>query len=176
MLTAPQGLQAAAAAVAAAADALAKLGDAAGEAKAHSVHAQALARLGKVGACEAALDRRDWDAAATFLAPTFVGQDHRLVGWGTLHGPAGFLVAVQALVELALDVRVRTQHLRASSRALLQDKLWSGTRDGGAFENPFLGVIELDGDGRAIRTDVYDPHHLERALARFEELRPARAT
>src|SRR6185295_6954994 len=49
-LTAPQKLQAAA-------DELAKLGDAAGEAKAHSVHAQALARLGKVGACEAALDK-----------------------------------------------------------------------------------------------------------------------
>src|SRR6185503_3757186 len=33
------------------------LNDAAGEAKAHFVHAQALARLGRVGACEAALDR-----------------------------------------------------------------------------------------------------------------------
>jgi hypothetical protein len=57
VLTAPQKLQAAADAVADAAAALAKLGDAAGEAKAHSVHAQALARLGKVGACEAALDQ-----------------------------------------------------------------------------------------------------------------------
>ena len=57
VLTAPQGLQAAADVVAGAAEELAKLGDAAGEAKAHSVHATALARLGKVGACEAALDR-----------------------------------------------------------------------------------------------------------------------
>jgi class 3 adenylate cyclase len=56
-LTAPQNLSVAADAVAAAAEGLAKQGDAAGEAKAHSVHAQALARLGKVGACEAALDR-----------------------------------------------------------------------------------------------------------------------
>jgi tetratricopeptide (TPR) repeat protein len=44
-------------AVAAAAAELAALGDAAGEAKAHFVHALALARLGKVGASEAALDR-----------------------------------------------------------------------------------------------------------------------
>ena len=36
---------------------LAAAGDAAGEAKAHSVHALALARLGKIGACEAALDQ-----------------------------------------------------------------------------------------------------------------------
>jgi class 3 adenylate cyclase/ketosteroid isomerase-like protein len=119
---------------------------------------------------DAAVDRRDWDAAATFFAPAFVGRDHRLVSWGTLHGPAGFLVAVQTLVELAPDVRVRTQHLRASSRALLLDKACSGTRDGGAFESPFVTVIELDGSGRATHMDNYDPHHLERALARFAEI------
>jgi hypothetical protein len=56
-LTDPQALHATADAVAAAADTLASLGDAAGEAKAYSVHALALARLGKIGACEAALDR-----------------------------------------------------------------------------------------------------------------------
>jgi class 3 adenylate cyclase len=56
-LTDPQALRATADAVAAAADALAAASDAAGEAKAHSVHALALARLGRVGACEAALDR-----------------------------------------------------------------------------------------------------------------------
>src|SRR5262249_17501334 len=44
-------------AVASSAEELAAAGDAAGEAKAHSVHALALARLGQVGACEAALDR-----------------------------------------------------------------------------------------------------------------------
>jgi class 3 adenylate cyclase/tetratricopeptide (TPR) repeat protein len=53
----PQSLRATADAVAAAAEALAATGDAAGEAKAHSVHAIALGRLGRVGACEAALDR-----------------------------------------------------------------------------------------------------------------------
>ena len=57
VLTEPAALQATADALAAAAAELTALGDAAGEAKAHSVHAQALARLGRVGACEAALDR-----------------------------------------------------------------------------------------------------------------------
>ena len=57
MLTDPQALHATADAVAAAADELAAAGDAAGEAKAHLVHALALSRLGKVGVCEAALDR-----------------------------------------------------------------------------------------------------------------------
>ena len=57
MLTDPQALRATADAVAGAAETLAAAGDAAGEAKAHFVHALALARLGEVGACEAALDR-----------------------------------------------------------------------------------------------------------------------
>ncbi|HVN86363.1 MAG TPA: adenylate/guanylate cyclase domain-containing protein, partial [Candidatus Binatia bacterium] len=57
VLTDPASLHTSADGVAAAAAELAKLDDAAGEAKAHSVHAQALARLGKVGACEAALDK-----------------------------------------------------------------------------------------------------------------------
>jgi tetratricopeptide (TPR) repeat protein len=55
-LTDPQSLRATAGDVAHAATVLAAAGDAAGEAKAHSVHAGALARLGEVGACETALD------------------------------------------------------------------------------------------------------------------------
>jgi class 3 adenylate cyclase/tetratricopeptide (TPR) repeat protein len=57
VLTDPKSLLGTADAVAAAAETLAVAGDAAGEAKAHWVHAQALSRLGQIGACEAALDR-----------------------------------------------------------------------------------------------------------------------
>jgi class 3 adenylate cyclase/tetratricopeptide (TPR) repeat protein len=57
VLTDPQTLRTTADAVAAAAAELAAAGDEAGEAKAHYVHANALARLGKVSACEAALDK-----------------------------------------------------------------------------------------------------------------------
>ncbi|MCX5737219.1 MAG: adenylate cyclase, partial [Proteobacteria bacterium] len=55
-LTDPQSLRATADAVAGAAGALATASDAAGEAKAHFVHAIALSRLGEIGACETALD------------------------------------------------------------------------------------------------------------------------
>jgi class 3 adenylate cyclase/tetratricopeptide (TPR) repeat protein len=57
VLTDPQALRTTVDALAAAATVLAELGDAAGEAKAHQVHAQALQRLGSIGACEAALDK-----------------------------------------------------------------------------------------------------------------------
>ena len=56
MLTHPERLDAVEAAVAAAAVKLAELDDAAGEAKAHTVRAGCLARLGRVGDCEMALD------------------------------------------------------------------------------------------------------------------------
>jgi class 3 adenylate cyclase/ketosteroid isomerase-like protein len=57
VLADPKALRASAEAVVAAAEALAAAGDVAGEAKAHAVHAEALARLGEIGACEAALDK-----------------------------------------------------------------------------------------------------------------------
>jgi class 3 adenylate cyclase/ketosteroid isomerase-like protein len=57
VLTDPEALRSTASAVAAAAGVLAAAGDATGEAKAHAVHATALARLGENGACEAAIDR-----------------------------------------------------------------------------------------------------------------------
>jgi class 3 adenylate cyclase/ketosteroid isomerase-like protein/tetratricopeptide (TPR) repeat protein len=57
VLTSPEGLQATADAVARATAELTGLQDAAGEATGHFVHAAALARLGRIGACEGALDR-----------------------------------------------------------------------------------------------------------------------
>lgn len=56
MLIHPERLDEVEAAVGAAADQLAALGDAAGEAKAHTVRAGCLARLGRIGDCEVALD------------------------------------------------------------------------------------------------------------------------
>ena len=57
ILTDAAGLRATAGAVEEAARRLTALGDTTGAAKAHAVHAQALAHLGQFGACEAALDR-----------------------------------------------------------------------------------------------------------------------
>jgi class 3 adenylate cyclase/tetratricopeptide (TPR) repeat protein len=56
-LTDPTSLRAAAESVGAAAEVLAAAGDTTGEAKAYSVHALVLGQLGRIGACETALDR-----------------------------------------------------------------------------------------------------------------------
>ncbi len=137
-----------------------RVGEAAG-------HAAASTWLRDFGA---ALVTRDWDAVAACYTPDFVGEDHRLVGWGTLRGPAAFMETLRAMVALAPDVSTRIDHVRSSRRALVLDCTWVGTRDGGAFESPFIVAMELDAQGRALRSDFYDPHHAERALARFAEL------
>jgi hypothetical protein len=119
-----------------------------------------------------ALERRDWDAVAGLYTPDFVGSDHRLVGWGTLRGPVAFLESLRQMFALAPDARMRPDHTRAHERGVITESRWVGTREGGAFESLFVGVIELAPDGRALRADFYDPPHLPKALARFESLRP----
>jgi ketosteroid isomerase-like protein len=118
----------------------------------------------------AAFERRDWDAVAAVYSPSTVGHDHRLVGWGTLYGREAFLQSMRQMVELAPDARMRTDHGRSSNRGMLGASIWTGTREGGAFESPFIVVVEVDAHGRAVRNDFYDPHHLDRAWARFEEI------
>ncbi|MCV7261286.1 BTAD domain-containing putative transcriptional regulator [Mycobacterium shimoidei] len=71
MLIHPERLDEVEAALGAAAEKLARLGDAAGEAKAHTVHAACLARLGRIGDCEVALDNA--------LTAARRARDHRRV-------------------------------------------------------------------------------------------------
>ena len=118
----------------------------------------------------ALVERRDWDAVAALYSPAVVGHDHRLVGWGTLRGRTDFLQSLRSMEALSPDARIRGDHTRACARGFISSNMWVGTRDGGAFESPFLVVSELDPDGKVVRIDFYDPHHFDRARARFEEI------
>jgi hypothetical protein len=111
--------------------------------------------------------RRDWDALAATFASTVVAHDHRLVSWGTLEGPVEYSRALRTLVDLAPDVRLRVHHLRASAGGELFEAAWQGTRDGGPFEIPVVGVVELDAERKQRRFDLYDVDKLEQARARF---------
>jgi hypothetical protein len=117
-----------------------------------------------------ALARRDWDAIAAAYSPSFVGFDHRLAGWGT-QDRSVLVKAMQEMVALAPDARMRLDHIRAATRGFIAEAVWVGTREGGAFESPFVVVSEFDAIGQIQRQDFYDPHHLPQALARFDELR-----
>ena len=128
------------------------------------------ASFGRVAAAmqgfRSAFASRDWDALAAQLAPELVVDDHRLLGWETLHGPAAYIQALRSLIDLAPDARFRLDHVTMSDRGYLVISTWVGTREGGAFEAPSLVVAELDGLGRIHRFDQYDMDQLDQARAR----------
>ena len=136
----------------------------AGEAKVHERASAFFRRYREVVAA------REWGSLAALCAPGIVAEDHRLVSWGTLRGPASWADALRKLLELAPDTGLRVDHARMSARAVLFQGAWVGTRDGGEFEIPVTAVIELDEVGRQLRLDAYDDNRLDDALARFEEI------
>jgi class 3 adenylate cyclase len=119
------------------------------------------------------LNAQDWDGVAALLAPDFVIEDHRLLGWGTVHGPAAYIASCQALVDLAPDTRLRLDHLEASDRGALGITMLSGTREGGVFEDSRVVVVELDAQGRLCRLDWYDLDELDEARVRFDAIASA---
>jgi hypothetical protein len=116
------------------------------------------------------IDARDWDGLAALLAPDLVVEDHRRLGWETLHGPAVYVASFQALVDLAPDARVRFDHLEESGRGALGIAMLSGAREGGLFEDTRVVVGELDSTERLRRVDFYDLEKLAEARARYEAL------
>jgi hypothetical protein len=71
--------------------------------------------------------------------------------------------------ELGVRSEMRADHLRIAPHAALSALTWHGTRDGGAFETPLIGV--LSHDGRRFHTwEIFDPEQIDAALARFDEL------
>jgi hypothetical protein len=117
-----------------------------------------------------AFAQRDWDALAQRCTPDLAVHDRRLIGWESLDGPAAYVRALQSIVELATDTKLRLDHVTLCGRGYLVVSVWEGTREGGAFEAPSLMVAELDADGLIRRFDQYDLERLETAHARFEAL------
>src|SRR5262249_18910858 len=139
---------------------------AAGEAAPYARTWETLQRL------ERALAARDWDDLAAVFDPGFVLEDHRLIGWGTLHSRDHFLERIRVLVDLAPDVVMRADHILAlDDRVMLAVTRWVGSREGGPFEIPFVTVAVFGPDGRIQRSDAYDPEQLDGARARFDALR-----
>jgi hypothetical protein len=117
-----------------------------------------------------AFARRDWAALAARMAPDVVVHDHRLLGWETVRGADAYAETLHSLVDLAPDTRLRLDHAEMSQRGLLWIGAWVGTREGGAFETPWITVSEHDARGIVLRFDQYDLAQLDAARARFAEL------
>jgi hypothetical protein len=126
------------------------------------------ARLQRFGRAAAA---RDWKQWASLFAPDYVVEDHRLLGWGTLHSRDEYLTYVRTLVDLSPDARWRLDHVLA-----LDDWRWLavvsavGSQDGGPFEIPYVVVAVLGPDGRHQQAHLYDFDQLDVARACYETL------
>jgi tetratricopeptide (TPR) repeat protein len=127
-----------------------------------------------------AVAARDWEKLASLFTPNFVLDDHRILGWGTLHTGDEYIAAVRALVDLRPDVVMRINHVLAlDDRAALLVSVAQGSESEGAFEIPLVVVSQFAPmpDGRIARWDVYDLDDLETARALYLQLRtesPAR--
>lgn len=116
--------------------------------------------------------RRDRGASTGAPAPGHHVDDHRRLGWGTTLDNGALLVESQRLLaEIAPDLQYRFDHVRVSDCGYLAHLTQVGTREGGAFESPFVYVAALDASGRPDRFDLWDVEQAEQALARFDEFR-----
>jgi hypothetical protein len=122
-----------------------------------------------------ALAAREWDELASEFAPDLVVEDHRPLGWGTLHSRNELLVYMRSLADLAPDVTVHLEHVLALGiRGALTIRRTVGTREGGRFEIPWVILEMLGPDRRIQQWHFYNPEQLDEARARFEELRSRR--
>jgi class 3 adenylate cyclase/tetratricopeptide (TPR) repeat protein len=118
----------------------------------------------------AAFAARDWATMAGLLAPDIEVLDHRLLGWEPLRGREAYRHALEMLVDLAPDVRLRIDHVRVAGRGFLCVTRWLGTHEGGVFEAPSITVSEMDGVGRARRFDQYDIDQMDAAWTCVEAI------
>lgn len=128
----------------------------------------------RIEAIYAAVYRGDREACLAQFAPDFHVDDHRRLGWGGMLRDADvFFRSQQALVELAPDLRYRVDHFATRGSAFLTQVAQVGTRDGGAFESPFLYTGTCDAQGRPRHYILFDVDDLDAALARFAALSAA---
>ncbi len=113
------------------------------------------------------------ERALASLAASIERVDHRTVGFPATRGHDGFMQTVRSLSEHASDLSFRVDDvLAARPDALLWRIVNNGTdrRTGGSFERAYLALAVYGADGRAIRSEQFDPDREAEALARFDEL------
>jgi ketosteroid isomerase-like protein len=113
-----------------------------------------------------------WRAA---FADDLVVEDHRLAGMGRIDGPDAYTESIVALWKIAPD-----SHAEVGWRWLAIDRHGAisvlrrtgAVPDGGGdFESECL-YLYLVRDGRITRVELFEMNALDKALARFEALRP----
>src|SRR5262249_50868993 len=120
-----------------------------------------------------AFNDRDRTRVRAVIADDFVLVDHRPARLGVIEGADAYVEFLAAYWDLAPDSQVAIvcslAHARYGSAGLARP--FGTLRDGGAFESPHASV-SIVANGRITRIEMFEPEHVDAALARFAELRP----
>jgi hypothetical protein len=112
------------------------------------------------------------------LAEDFGLRDRRALGILGILGTLGrdqWVESLRAAAALAPDLNVELVRILAWNHlGRVQLARMVGTRDGGPFENLFLGVVLTEGNHVSCN-ELFDVADADRALARFAELCAGRA-
>jgi SnoaL-like domain len=116
---------------------------------------------------------RDWDRLTSLVSADLVAEDHRLLGWGTVHSAEQYAAALRPVTELRPDVALRLDHLVLDERAALFVASWIGGEGAAAFEIPVVIVFRANSEGRIDRVYHYNIEQIGAARARLAELSAA---
>jgi ketosteroid isomerase-like protein len=119
-----------------------------------------------------AVNDHDLDRLRATLHDDFVYEDHRRTGIGRLERRDDYLASARFLFERAPDFATETLCYAAmeSHGSLELARTFGTLADGGEFESVFIRLM-LFRDGRIGAIEQFEPEHLDRARARFAELR-----
>src|SRR5262249_41739142 len=118
----------------------------------------------------------DLDRLASAMTQDVAYHDHRIVGFGSIHGVPQYRAALSTLFEAAADLANRIDDVLAlRADTLLVRMTNSGTEraGGGIFERSFLMLQLFAPDGLMTRLEQFDVGHESEALARLDELAAA---
>ncbi len=125
-----------------------------------------------VGRFIEAYNARDWPTLEALMAPDFVLDDRRPLGWGRSTGFDPFFTRIRIGIDAAPDARITiASWLRHSDDAGLFDMPMRGhiASGGGDFELDRLMLAVVEGD-RIVRLESFDPDQESLALERFHQL------
>ena len=115
---------------------------------------------------------RDWDTLAALLAPDLVVNDHRMLGWETLHGPGAYVQALRSFVDLARPTSACASTISAcpTPGSSMSPHGWS-TREGGGIRGTECHRLRAStGSGRIRGFDQYDLDQLDEARTRLDAI------
>lgn len=118
----------------------------------------------------ALFNARDWSGLRALFAAEWSQEDHRPLGTARYAGFEAIAAAWREVIDMAPDVRAEQRRLWADGDVLCTRIAFTGTRDGGAFENRLI-VITVWRAQQIVATEVFaDDAPTEVVRARFETL------